>query len=392
MSELRVLRTADGVRYVRPYLGTDPVTGRRIRPYRQFPEARSDEEALEMARSWLMGVRGSGATGASLGEMLRRHVDSLERMGAAANTVRAYRGYARLVGPLGRVPVGDVQPWMLDSLYARLMREGAGNGPLSAATVTGLHWFLSGAFGHFCELGLVATNPVDSASRPRPAGGEARALDSAGYSELVGPLTRAAFGEGSLGESETTRERACAFAAWLALHTGLRCGEVCALRRSDAELWRSSLHVAGTVVAARGGVVRQPTTKGHRPRNVTLAPEVAEGVRRHMDWERGAVRGLGRSSPLVTWRGRWEPPSSVSGEFTRMARALGLPPGITFHSLRHTHATWLLLSGADPKVVSERLGHADVATTLRIYGHVLPGRDGQAAEAFERISREMGEP
>jgi integrase len=58
---------------------------------------------------------------------------------------------------------------------------------------------------------------------------------------------------------------------------------------------------------------------------------------------------------------------------------------VRFHTLRHTHATLLIASGVDAKTVSERLGHADVATTLRYYGHVMPGRDRQAAARFDEI-------
>ena len=74
-----------------------------------------------------------------------------------------------------------------------------------------------------------------------------------------------------------------------------------------------------------------------------------------------------------------------------MRDALGIDPCTSFHSLRHTHATWLLIAGVDPKTVSERLGHGSVATTLRLYAHVLPGRDAQAAEGFAAVARGMGD-
>ena len=56
-----------------------------------------------------------------------------------------------------------------------------------------------------------------------------------------------------------------------------------------------------------------------------------------------------------------------------------------FHTLRHTHATWLLYNGVDIRTVSERLGHAKVTTTLELYAHVLPGRDDLAAETFGEV-------
>ena len=75
-------------------------------------------------------------------------------------------------------------------------------------------------------------------------------------------------------------------------------------------------------------------------------------------------------------------PSTVTQRFKALARELGLPPETTFHTLRHTHATWLLMNGFDMRTIQERLGHADVKTTLETYGSVMPGRDQAAAAAF----------
>jgi integrase len=58
-------------------------------------------------------------------------------------------------------------------------------------------------------------------------------------------------------------------------------------------------------------------------------------------------------------------------------------PQIRFHELRHTHATMLLQLGENPKVVSERLGHADVTITLNTYSHVLPTMQESLAQNFD---------
>jgi len=56
-----------------------------------------------------------------------------------------------------------------------------------------------------------------------------------------------------------------------------------------------------------------------------------------------------------------------------------------FHTLRHCAASLLMAEGVSIKAVSELLGHSDVATTLRIYSHVLPTMHGQAADAMDRL-------
>lgn len=65
-----------------------------------------------------------------------------------------------------------------------------------------------------------------------------------------------------------------------------------------------------------------------------------------------------------------------------------LPP-ISFHDLRHTHATTLLLLGENPKVVSERLGHANVGITLDTYSHVLPDMQKDLAKNFDQAMKKL---
>ena len=77
-------------------------------------------------------------------------------------------------------------------------------------------------------------------------------------------------------------------------------------------------------------------------------------------------------------------PDRVSKEFPKLVRAEGLPH-LTFHGLRHAHATLALSAGVNPKIVSERLGHSSISVTMDIYSHVLPGMQEEAALAVEPL-------
>ncbi len=76
-------------------------------------------------------------------------------------------------------------------------------------------------------------------------------------------------------------------------------------------------------------------------------------------------------------------PDTISHNFTRLIRRAGLPR-LTFHGMRHTHASLLIASGVNIKTVSARLGHASTSFTLDVYGHVLPGNQ-VAAEKFDQV-------
>ena len=80
--------------------------------------------------------------------------------------------------------------------------------------------------------------------------------------------------------------------------------------------------------------------------------------------------------------GRPIDPDGTTKDFAKVVKTSGLPH-LTLHGLRHAHATMLFEGGVNPKVVSERLGHATIATTMDGYSHVLPGIQEQAALALD---------
>ena len=79
-------------------------------------------------------------------------------------------------------------------------------------------------------------------------------------------------------------------------------------------------------------------------------------------------------------------PDSVTKMFARLVRRAGVRP-ISFHGLRHTHATDLLRAGVHPKIASERLGHASIAITMDIYSHAIPGLQEDAAQRIDAALR-----
>lgn len=388
---VHVRRHPNGRRYVRIYVGTNPVNGRQIRPYRSFPDDMTDEEVEAEARTWAAQQRAAWRYGTAmrLDDVLTSYIGWLEDEHTAANTLKSYRSIVRtrLKGIAGRDPRA-VTARMASDLYHELLVSGSADGEeLSPNTVRQVHWFLRGAFDWMVERGLVATNPILSASVPRLAPHEAVALDEDDLTDAFAALD-AAISEDPA-DARGVRRRMHLFAAWLALHTGMRCGECCAVRRADVRRAQGIVRVTGTIVDAGAGVVRQPATKGHRPRNIAVSDADMARVAEHMAWQRDLLGDAPAKRVLVSADGDPCRPGDVSATFTAFARELGLPAGATFHSLRHTHGTWLLMQGVPIKAVSERLGHADVATTLRIYAHVLPGLDQAAAEGFSSLEREM---
>ena len=82
--------------------------------------------------------------------------------------------------------------------------------------------------------------------------------------------------------------------------------------------------------------------------------------------------------------GAWPSPQRISGRWRDALVVRGLPK-VTFHSLRHCHASALIAAGLDVVTVSKRLGHASPALTLSVYSHLFTNKDSEAATAIDRV-------
>ncbi len=157
---------------------------------------------------------------------------------------------------------------------------------------------------------------------------------------------------------------------------------------STVDFDRASLSVrqTGNIV---GGVWTVGTPKGRKDasaksRRLSLDAGTVEALRRHRTLqlqERMAWGGGWQDHGLVFVREDGSPlnPSTIGQQLTVRARQAELPH-VRVHDLRHTYATLALEAGVHPKIVSERLGHANIGITLNLYSHVSEGMDRDAAD------------
>lgn len=171
----------------------------------------------------------------------------------------------------------------------------------------------------------------------------------------------------------------------LAAFTGMRRSELLALAWNEVRLDTGRIHVRASMVTEPDGTyIRSHELKSATSaRTVELDPDTVQLLVRH----RADTRPLRNPLDLV-FRGTagdgWLSPPAVSIAFRRAVRSVDVPV-VRFHDLRHTHASLLLQSRVNPKVVSERLGHSSVAFTLDTYAHVLPGMQADAATQLRAL-------
>lgn len=383
-----------GVWYARPYLGTNQVTGKPLRPYRSFPTAHGRYEAQVMCDRWLAGlVPEIGLhVGRTVTEIASAYVSHLAASGVATSTVRAYRSVIdNHLSTLSTVDVDELKPYAVEGMYAVMLAQGGRYGTgLAPSTIGKVHWLLSGMYRWAVRIGAASGNPMPSVRRPKPIPHEAVAYDEAQMRVIADALIDIMSCDSA--DKAARFLRNVALAAYSSLRTGARCGEALSMPRKNSVGRRGgrSVRIDSTIVEDPvKGVFRQGFTKGKKARNLSVVSEDMEIFRAHVAWQDGTYIGSPCGSlPLCCVDDvSYMRPSKVSAAFSDIRDRLGLPKDTSFHTLRHTHATWLLYQGMDIRTVMERLGHAKITTTLELYAHVLPGRDEQAAEAFAAAMR-----
>jgi integrase len=177
--------------------------------------------------------------------------------------------------------------------------------------------------------------------------------------------------------------------AIVALFTGLRRGEVLALRWSAVDLERKTLQVREALeqTVVYGLTFKQPKTKAGQ-REVTLPDVVVNVLREHYrhQLEQRVAFGLGKPTADLLLFGQLDgspsSPRALTQSWARAAAAIGIRA--TFHALRHTHISHLIDSGIDVVRISRRVGHANVKVTLGTYAHLFDTREDRCAEAINQ--------
>jgi integrase len=172
-----------------------------------------------------------------------------------------------------------------------------------------------------------------------------------------------------------------------ALFTGLRRGELLALHWSDIDFARKVVRVYASLDESTEHGVRFKRAKTESgEREVSLPDIVISALHEHrrQQLEQRLAFGLGRPSEdtlvFSTPEGRPLRPNGFSATWARLRHELGLK--VSFHALRHTHASQLVDAGVDVVTISRRLGHASPAITLGIYAHLFRKDDSKAAAAI----------
>ncbi len=285
-------------------------------------------------------------------QFLEQWLEEVHKPSIRIGTYKGYRGYLdkHILPALGRIPIQKLTPQHVQAFYTRKQQEG-----LSAKSINNIHGMLHKALDHAVRWGLVPRNVCDAVSLPKQTRHEMQArqlLVAARGHSLEGLLT-------------------------LAVTTGMRSGELLALKWQDINFDTGSLHIRRSMgyISRKDYLEFEPkTAKGRR--KIVLPPFVCEALKQHHTRQleehlKAGTRWQDHDLVFCNIYGGYLDPAHLRQRFDKLLKDEGLPD-VRIHDLRHSAATILLGMGVPAKVVQEILGHSQISMTMDIYSHVLP--------------------
>jgi integrase len=364
-----IRQRAKGSWTIQVYAGRDTVTGKKLRIARTV---RGTKKEAELALAKLINAVETGvdfnATKMTFGEYVDRWLKSKDKK-VRPKTIQRYSDLMRLhIVPV----IGGIQLLKLKPLHLEKVYEEASDRGLSPQSVLHIHRVLFTALKQAVAWQLIPRNIAEAVTPPRP---EHREVEAMTPRQVVQVL-------------ETVAGTDLEVPTILGLGTGMRLGEVLGLRWSDIDLEKRTARISQTVQETKEGLVFVPPKTHRSRRSLSLPVFVIHALRKHKkeQSERRLVVGSAwHDLDLVIERGDGLPvrTSSLSGRFADRMKKAGIT--LTFHGLRHGHASLMLAAGVHLKVVSERLGHSTIGITADLYTHVADEVHEAAAVELDRL-------
>ena len=392
----RIEELPSGSLRVKVYAGKDPLTGRRLDLTETIPVGPTAARDAQKALTRLLSQRDeqrNPKTRATVNQLMDRY---LELVKIGDTTRPTYEGYIRRhIRPLlGDLRLAQLGGEVLDSFFAELRTcrvhcrgrkfvehrtEGEHDcdtrcgphvcRPLTESSVRQIFGILNGACKRAVRWQWHGTNPMEQAEPPESARSDPRPATPAQAARIA---------------NEAWADVDWGLLVWLAMVTGARRGELCALAWDRVDFTTGVLTIRSSI-AQYGRRTWEKHTKTHQQRRITLDDGTLALLMAYFQHCADRAKELGFELPedarifsLSPDGSTWLKPDSVGQRFVRMCKRLGWDMNI--HQLRHYSATELIAAGVDVRTVAGRLGHGGGgSTTLRVYSAWVAEADQRAA-------------
>ena len=358
-------------------LPRDPQSGVRRIAYQTVRGTRADAER-ELRRHLTAIDKGVHVDPLALtvAAFLDSWLDDVAPASVGPKALERYRGLVRnqITPHLGAIPLQKLRPADIARWHQTLgkTKHARRRTMLSTRTIRHAHGVLRTALGYAAAVELIERNVATLIKPPKLQRGEIEILTADQIADTLRKI----------------EDHDIYPVAVLAFTTGARRGELCGLRWCDVDLDAATIRIERSIEQTAEGLrTKAPKTAAGR-RTLSLPAFAVNVIRGHRkaQLELRIALGMGKlpdEGPLFAdVDGEITRPDKISDRWRYVVASRQLPK-VTFHALRHSHASALIAAGLDVVSVSRRLGHASPALTLAVYSHLFKNTDDTAAAAID---------
>lgn len=356
-------------------IGKDPSTGKRRRKSKGGFRTKKDcEKAMSELITQIQNGNYFEESGLLFKDYLKKWLNSYQSNVSPRTYIRYENDINKYISiHLGNIEISNLKPLHIQDFYNHCLKKLN----LSPTTVIHFHAIIHKSLSQAVKWQLINFNPADSVEKPKKIRKEMVVWTQEEVNEVL----------------KRTKDMTIYIPILLAVGTGMRRGEILGLTWDNVDFDDSVIYVQKQLQKINDQLIlMQPKTK-RSIRKITISTNIIS-VLKELKKEQFKNRlylgeNYNKNSFVVCQNdGRPYDPGYITKNFGRILKRICPElniPIISFHDLRHTHATLLLKAGVNPKVVAERLGHTTVSMTLDTYSHVLPDMQKEVAEKIDKI-------
>ncbi|MBQ8837512.1 MAG: tyrosine-type recombinase/integrase [Clostridia bacterium] len=348
----------------------NPLTGKRQRTYKTIKGTKKQAEI--MLRKMISDLESGNITTPSamkLGEWLT-HWLATYCPNLAVSTRAGYEEKINnyIIPALGHIPLKALKADNVQTFINGMQQSG-----LSPKTIRNAYNNLNAALKKAVILRMIPYNPCEGTVLPKLVKHQDKVYDNAEIREVL----------------KKAEDTDIYLMVLLLVTTGLRRGELDALKWSHIDFEAKTINICESRTVTKDITVTKAPKSQAGNRTITVGDEVITALEKAREeyYDKKERYGAGfHDLGYVICKKNGEPyrPDSLTQKWLRFVEKNNLQH-VRLHGLRHSNATALIQAGVSPKVVQQRLGHADINITLNTYTHVLPSMDKEAAEKIDNM-------
>lgn len=349
------------------YLGIDK-DGKRLFDRKSGFKSKSEaKEAAQKREEELKNLDQVELKDITFGDFSKRWI-TLKEDSIRDNTFATYKERIRnhMIPYFGKMKLSDLKPMHIKEWHDKLKKQ------INRTTIQDVHKLMKRIVRDAVLWEVIAKNPFDLIKTPTSETKKMEIWEKEDVSYFLANI----------------KDDPLYIAFYLALTTGMRQSEILGLRWESVNFENRTISVTATLQKTSGKIIENTKSKTSA-RNIQVSAEIIHELKKHRkeQKQKQLIAGTAwKHHDLVVSTGFGTPiiARNLNRSFDRLKNKLKMKQ-ITFHELRHSHATLLLKANIHPKIVSERLGHSTIKVTLDRYSHVIPNMQKEAADMIDQL-------